>query len=418
MNQNYDPNFCYNPIYSGFDQIQPQQFSTVQLLEIERINKEESFKKKDMSIEEIMSEKRLIDDEIKDITNDLSYKRFRGEKIDDEYERDCEIKINQLLQDYNGLDIEMRKKERVLMEEKYLAVSQRIKSICNYDDDEDDSIPLRDIIARYSPSVAITSSPPVLPTREPEDSLIMGDEHLDTIPEKESDELIKSSVENLVPIPSESEDFSDNETSPFNLEYDSLEEVNEDQEEKKFDLEDIFQIQDVILLEKLVKISCLITNIESLKNNPTPNFVFKSPSSFPIPVVDSDSFFEESNTSLSHSGWLTSVVISNHSNDPLLELPEFESFHFDPSFTRPPPEPPDVEISLIIETDALVINNFDELNEDECFDPGGGEINVEVDNSFTFVTWIFLPYLTYPEVSPLLSSARNEDTIFDPGIST
>ncbi|GJW30695.1 hypothetical protein Tco_0047570 [Tanacetum coccineum] len=211
MNQNYDPNFCYNPIYSGFDQIQPQQFSTVQLLEIERINKEESFKKKDMSIEEIMSEKRLIDDEIKDITNDLSYKRFRGEKIDDEYERDCEIKINQLLQDYNGLDIEMRKKERVLMEEKYLAVSQRIKSICNYDDDEDDSIPMRDIIARYSPS-AITSSPPVLPTREPEDSLIMGDEHLDTIPEKESDELIKSSVENLVPIPSESEDFSDNES--------------------------------------------------------------------------------------------------------------------------------------------------------------------------------------------------------------
>ncbi|GKC20352.1 reverse transcriptase domain-containing protein, partial [Tanacetum coccineum] len=46
---------------------------------------------------------------------------------------------------------------------------------------------------------------------------------------------------------------------------------------------------------------------------------------------------------------------------------------------------------------APVINNVDELNEDVCFDPGGGEINVEVDNSFTFVTWIFLPYLTYPE---------------------
>ncbi|GJT53870.1 hypothetical protein Tco_0988924 [Tanacetum coccineum] len=118
-----------------------------------------------MSIEEIMSEKWLIDDEIKDITNDLSYKRFRGEKIDDEYEIDYEIKIKQLLQDYSGLDIEMRKKERVLMEEK-----------------------------------------------EPEDFIIMGDKHLDTIPEKESDELIKSSVENLVPIPSESEDFSDNES--------------------------------------------------------------------------------------------------------------------------------------------------------------------------------------------------------------
>nr|GFA52097.1 hypothetical protein [Tanacetum cinerariifolium] len=38
------------------------------------------------------------------------------------------------------------------------------------------------------------------------DSLIMGDEHLDTIPEKESDEFNKSSVEDLVPNPSEFED--------------------------------------------------------------------------------------------------------------------------------------------------------------------------------------------------------------------
>ncbi|GKC26925.1 hypothetical protein Tco_1034219 [Tanacetum coccineum] len=75
-------------------------------------------------------------------------------------------------------------------------------------------------------------------------------------------------------------------------------------------------------------------------------------------------------------------------------------------------------LTFNIEPDAPVINNVDELNEDECFDPGGGEIDVEVDNSFTFVTWIFLPYLTYPEVSPLLSSTKNEDTIFDPGIST
>ncbi|GKA89974.1 hypothetical protein Tco_0811786, partial [Tanacetum coccineum] len=33
------------------------------------------------------------------------------------------------------------------------------------------------------------------------------------------------------------------EASPLNLEYDNLEEENEDQEEKGFDLEDIFQIQ-------------------------------------------------------------------------------------------------------------------------------------------------------------------------------
>nr|GEY81548.1 hypothetical protein [Tanacetum cinerariifolium] len=41
------------------------------------------------------------------------------------------------------------------------------------------------------------------------DSLSMEDEHLSTIPKTESDELIKSSVENLVPNPSESKDLSD-----------------------------------------------------------------------------------------------------------------------------------------------------------------------------------------------------------------
>ncbi|GJR83366.1 hypothetical protein Tco_0154151, partial [Tanacetum coccineum] len=197
------------------------------------------------------------------------------------------------------------------------------------------------------------------------------------------------------------------EASPLNLEYDSLEEENEDQEEK----------------------DRLVTNIESLKNNPTPDYVFKSPSSFPIPVVDSGSFFKEFDTSLLDNSLPEFetfsdhiIVISNNSNDPLLELPELESFHFDlyddSSFPRPLPEPPDVEISLIFKPSEPVINNVDELNKDECFDPEGGKIDVEVDNSFTFVTWIFLPYLTYPEVSSLLSSTKNEDTIFDPDIST
>ncbi|GJS62881.1 hypothetical protein Tco_0677445 [Tanacetum coccineum] len=48
---------------------------------------------------------------------------------------------------------------------------------------------------------------PVLPSlKAPRDSLIMGKEKLSTIPEKESDEFIKSSVEELVPILSESKD--------------------------------------------------------------------------------------------------------------------------------------------------------------------------------------------------------------------
>nr|GEU45837.1 hypothetical protein [Tanacetum cinerariifolium] len=42
-------------------------------------------------------------------------------------------------------------------------------------------------------------------------SIRIGDEHLDTILETESDEFIKSSVENLVPNPSESDDLSESE---------------------------------------------------------------------------------------------------------------------------------------------------------------------------------------------------------------
>ncbi|GKD89512.1 hypothetical protein Tco_1365019, partial [Tanacetum coccineum] len=156
--------------------------------------------------------------------------------------------------------------------------------------------------------------------------------------------------------------------------------------------------------EKLLNIRRLITNIESLNDNPTPDRVLISPSLVLISVTDSNLFFEKSDTSFSFSdnslpefetfsdhteetrsgstttyannslpeydsflfeveynqGGLTSVVISDNSNDPLLELPEFESFHFDldPSFPRPPSEPPDVEISLIIETDAPVINDL------------------------------------------------------------
>ncbi|GJV52373.1 hypothetical protein Tco_1448114 [Tanacetum coccineum] len=88
----------------------------------------------------------------------------------------------------------MQKKE----EEKRIAEDQAAKdrywkiSIC-YDDDEDYTI-------------AITL---VLSTKETVDSLIMEDEHLDAIPATESDEVIKFSVENLVPTPSESEGIPD-----------------------------------------------------------------------------------------------------------------------------------------------------------------------------------------------------------------
>ncbi|GKD80971.1 hypothetical protein Tco_1347810, partial [Tanacetum coccineum] len=231
-----------------------------------------------------------------------------------------------------------------------------------------------------------------------DNSLSMGEEHLSTIPETESDKIIKSSVEILVPIPSESKGIFDNTCDvPVGEDPSTFDALNDHSEILSNSNDDGTSSDD----DDFEDIDRLITNIESLNDNPTPDHEFKSPSSFPIPVTDSDSFFEESDISLSHldnslpefetfsdhteetrSG-LTSVVISDNSNDPLLELPEFESFHFDPSFPRPPPEPPDVEICLNFEPDTPVINNFDELNEDEYFDPGGGEIDVENDDSFT-----------------------------------
>ncbi|GKF00348.1 hypothetical protein Tco_0023698, partial [Tanacetum coccineum] len=56
--------------------------------------------------------------------------------------------------------------------------------------------------------IPLNKTPPVSSIMEYEDSLIMRNEELSTIPEKESDEFIKSSVEDLIPIPRESEDTS------------------------------------------------------------------------------------------------------------------------------------------------------------------------------------------------------------------
>ncbi|GJX09411.1 hypothetical protein Tco_0199270 [Tanacetum coccineum] len=97
---------------------------------------------------------------------------------------------------------------------------------------------------------------------------------------------------------------------------------------------------------------------------------------------------------------------------------DFDSEEEQDNLLNDDPIPEYERLTFIMDPDVPVINNVDELNEDECFDPGGGEIIVEDDDSFTFVIRTFLPFLTYPEVSPLFSSSKNEKTIFDPNIST
>ncbi|GJY87307.1 hypothetical protein Tco_0501935 [Tanacetum coccineum] len=104
---------------------------------------------------------------------------------------------------------------------------------------------------------------------KPEDSLIMGDKNLSTIPEKESDEFIKSSVKNLVPIPSESEDTSDNDkggilllekllnndpSSPLPLKELNFEELKVKKYDVSTDFEDDYYDSegDIIYLESLL----------------------------------------------------------------------------------------------------------------------------------------------------------------------
>ncbi|GJR54589.1 hypothetical protein Tco_1405110 [Tanacetum coccineum] len=404
----YEPNPSYD--YSGFNHPQPPQNSVDCQEALDKILKEleelkrdqrmlkelkkqiakEQTVKENMSIEEMMHEQQLVDRKIKEITNDLAYE-----------------------------------------DEKYAAACRYMLSVTY--DDEDDYIPL-----------AITTD---LPIEEPDNSLKMGDEHLDTISAKESDEVIKSSVENLVPIPREFEeslinrdtsidysskidpifeefsgelahiapippgiveaDFNQNDDTSSDdddfedIEYVSLDEV--DQEEKEFDLEDILQIQDVTLREKLLNVSRLISNIESLKDNPSP--VMDSDSSI-TSLSFSDNSLPEFESFSDHTEETRSGSTTTHAN---YSLPEYESFHFDnPSFPRPPPEPPDVCLNM--------------LYNDESFEPSGDEnivvSNVKEDDSFTFIIRTFLPFLTYPEVSPLYCSTRSEDLIFDPGIVT
>nr|GEX44484.1 hypothetical protein [Tanacetum cinerariifolium] len=80
-----------------------------------------------------------------------------------------------------------------------------------YDDDDEYSIQYKEYLESLSNAIT-----PDLPTEEPDNSLSMGNEHLSKILKTKSDEVIKSSVENLVPIPSESEGiFEDTCDVPF-----------------------------------------------------------------------------------------------------------------------------------------------------------------------------------------------------------
>nr|GFA57806.1 hypothetical protein [Tanacetum cinerariifolium] len=167
-------------------------------------------------------------------------------------------------------------------------------------------------------TIAITSE-------EPDNSLSMRDGHFDIILKTESDEVIKSSVEDLVPIPSKSEGIPDNtcdvpfrdNSLPLDVSKDQFEEFSDSNDDSTsiddnyFFIENIDyveasppdselvsleEVKDDNLREKLLNINLLIAKIKSLNDNPTPDHVLKPLSPFPIPVEESDSFLENGNT--------------------------------------------------------------------------------------------------------------------------
>ncbi|GJR83600.1 hypothetical protein Tco_0154385 [Tanacetum coccineum] len=165
------------------------------------------------------------------------------------------------LRDLVGQVIQKKEEEKRIAEEQAAEDRYWKIPIC-YDDDEDDTI-------------AIT---PVLPIEEPVNSLSMGDKHLDTIPETESDEFIKSSVEDLVPIPSESEalhksssdddstygeDIEYVDASPPDVEIVSLEVVDiVDPEAERINDDILLTIKDDILREKIPNLECFKFKID------------------------------------------------------------------------------------------------------------------------------------------------------------
>nr|GEV64431.1 hypothetical protein [Tanacetum cinerariifolium] len=242
---------------------------------------------------------------------------------------------------------------------------------------------------------------PVLSTKEPEHSLSMGYEHLGITPETESDEVIESNAENLLPIPSEcevtledkkecdmpisknspvcdnhSDIFSDSKIDDDILVYDddfedieyieaSLpdpEIVSEEenvvhqaekvvqQQEEDVDFEDISQIQDVVLREKHLSIIRLISNTESLNDNSTLDHVFNS---FESDNSLLDNFLPEFETFCDHTEEMRSGNTTHADNS----LPEYDSFCFEI-------EPDQERLINLVENDILDDSSNDPLLEE------------------------------------------------------
>nr|GEV76992.1 hypothetical protein [Tanacetum cinerariifolium] len=279
--------------------------------------------------------------------------------------------------------IELRGTFQAWLQQRKDRMCQKIP-LCYYDDDdEESSTPLSDIIIHeLPPCIAIT---PFLSTK---DSLIMGDEHLDTIPEKEPDEFIKSSIENLIPNPSESED-------------ERIDEADCDPEEE------------IRLIKKLLYENSSPRPPEefNLKNS---DAVIESISPFPISFEDSDPFMEEIDLFLTSDGSIPLRIDSDYSDS------EGDD-HFSEKIDS---DPFMEEIDLFLASGGSIPPGIDSDYSDSEGDNLFLETLLHDDPiplpdilNFSNVVRVFLTFFTYPVTSLILLSSGSEDTIFDPDIS-
>ncbi|GKB50436.1 hypothetical protein Tco_0901189, partial [Tanacetum coccineum] len=326
--------------------------------------------------------------------------------------------------------------------------------IC-YDDDEDYTI-------------AIT---PVLLTEDLVDSLIIEDEHLNTIPATESDEDLSDSNDDSTSIDDDSfsiDDIKYVEASPPDSELVSLEEVESViPKVGGIDADILLTIKDDILRENLLNVNLFIANIEALKDNPTPSSDFMTKSSSTSPNF----FLEETNTfdnSLPETETfcfnLKEISSGSTTARSDLSLPDYEACYFDDDHIKEKssgsttthadfsqydlfifdllidPFPPADRSDFYHEEFADELAHIISLPDLECFyfknepdlgdliDPGirknissTTNVNLPFEDAqsplFAYVVWIFLAFLTYPISPPYIFSTGNEDTIFDPDIS-
>nr|GFA03292.1 hypothetical protein [Tanacetum cinerariifolium] len=212
---------------------------------------------------------------------------------------------------------------------------------------------------------------------EPVDSLIMRDEHLDTILATESDDFIKSSVENLVPNPSESE--GENEYVLEKIFSNLLFEeeiipmkIDQHHDNAESDLVESLCTHDSSIISSSSKIDSLfdefVGELTLFKSIPPKEFVFENSdakiesfSLSPIPIKDSDSFMEEIDLSFTpddpmppgikeddYESERDILILEELLDNYSLSLPENESFQFDiPSFSHPPSKPPDGNTGIL-----------------------------------------------------------------------